>query len=166
MASPASPPPPGTGTVRLTSWRVLAGGFVISAALAWLLVRVAGAFDVIPPTVPWTTPAVLTLLLIFVAVTAHLTHRRIHRDRRRIEPSRAVSLLVLGKATSIAGAVIGGFSLVYGLMFLNRFDAATPRERVINSLASVVACIGLIFAGRALEKACRLPEDEDEPSPR
>ncbi|MDN5727764.1 MAG: DUF3180 domain-containing protein [Propionibacteriales bacterium] len=120
------------------------------------------SLDLVPPTVPWTTPVVLALVLIFVVVTAVATRRRIHRDRRWIEPSRAVSLLVLGKATALAGAVIGGFSLAYGLMFIGRFEAATPRERVINSLLAALCCLGLVFAGRGLEKACRTPQDEGD----
>ena len=84
-----------------------------------------------------------------------------------MEPSRAVALLVLGKASALAGALVAGGYFAYALMFLTRLDAAAPRDRVIRSAVAVVAGLALCGVGLLLERACRVPggrsdDDEDE----
>ena len=69
--------------------------------------------------------------------------------REPVDPQRAVAFLVLGKASALAGALVAGGYLGFGLMFLGRLDAATPRERVIRSAVAVVAGLALMVAGLA-----------------
>lgn len=137
---------------------------MLGAGVAWLLVRAADAFDATAPRVPWTAPVVLILMAGFVAVLARMTRQRIHVRRERIASDRAVAHLVLGKAAALAGALIGGGYLAYGLSFLARFEADTPRERVIRSAVAVVGALGLCLAGCWLERACRVPDDHDDDS--
>ena len=47
-------------------------------------------------------------------------------------------------------------------MFLTRIDAVAPRDRVIRSGIAVVAGIGLCIAGLVLERACKVPGEDDE----
>jgi len=79
-----------------------------------------------------------------------------------MEPSRAVAFLVLGKASALAGALVTGGYFGYALMFLTRIDAVAPRDRVIRSGIAVLAGIGLCIAGLALERACKVPGEDDE----
>jgi hypothetical protein len=80
-----------------------------------------------------------------------------------MEPQRAVAFLVLGKASALAGALVAGGYLVYALLFVSRFAAEAPRDRVIKSLIAVVAGVGMSVAGLLLERACRVPgEPKDD----
>ena len=130
----------------------------------WLIVITANAFDVIPPSVPWTAPAGLALVAALVGGLAYSTHQRIQVRHERIDPQRAVAFLVLGKASALAGAVVGGGYLAYGLMFITRLDAAGPRDRVIRSALAVLAGLALMIAGLLLERACKVPGDPDDSS--
>ena len=128
----------------------------------WLVVVVANALDLVPPYVPWTAPAALVVSAALVGALAWSTHQRIQVRKERVEPERAVAFLVLGKASALAGAVIAGGYLTFALMFVGRWDAAGPRERVIRALVAVVVAVGLSIAGLLLERACRVPGDDDD----
>ena len=130
----------------------------------WLIVITANAFDLIPPSVPWTAPAGLVLVAALVGGLAYSTHQRIQVRHERIDPQRAVAFLVLGKASALAGAVVGGGYLAYGLMFISRLDAAGPRDRVIRSALAVLAGLALMITGLLLERACKVPGGPDDSS--
>lgn len=128
----------------------------------WLIVVVANALDLVPPYVPWTAPAALAVIAALVGALAWSTHQRLHVRGERVEADRAVAFLVLGKASALAGALIAGGYLMFGLLFVGRWDADGPRERVIRSLVAVVVSVGLCIAGLLLERACKVPGGDDE----
>jgi hypothetical protein len=173
VAAPSPPsggldPSSGSG-VSLTPLRALVVAALFGGLAGWLLVVVLNAFDATPPEVPWTAPIGLVVVAALVGGLAYSTHQRIQVRRDRVEPSRAVRLLVLGKASALAGALVAGGYLAYAVMFLARIDAAAPRDRVIRSAVAVVAGVALCGVGLLLERACRVPgrgsdddEDEDE----
>jgi len=151
------------GSVKLTPFRALVVAALFGGLAGWLLVVTANAFDLIPPEVPWTAPIGLILLAALVGALAYSSHQRIQVRRERMEPSRAVAFLVLGKASALAGALVAGGYFGFALMFLTRIDAVAPRDRVIRSGIAVVAGIALCIAGWALERACKIPgEDADD----
>jgi ABC-type Fe3+-siderophore transport system permease subunit len=157
----SSPPP--RGSIQLTPLRALVVGALFGAVGGLLVVVLAGAFSLDAPQVPWTAPIGLVLTTALVAILAYNTHQRIHVRRERMQPERAVAFLVLGKASALAGAVVAGGYLAFALMFVGRFDAEAPRERVIRSLVAVVAGVLLAVAGLLLERACKVPGlDDDE----
>lgn len=128
----------------------------------WLIVLTANAFDLVPPRVPWSAPVGLVLITALVAALAYTTHQRIQVRKQRIEPQRAVAFLVLGKASALAGAVVAGGYLAFAVMFVSRFDAAAPRERVIRAAVATVAAVALMIAGLLLERSCKVPRDDDD----
>ena len=150
------------GSVKLTPFRALVVAALFGGLAGWLLVVTANAFDLIPPEVPWTAPIGLILLAALVGALAYSTHQRIQVRRERMEPSRAVAFLVLGKASALAGALVAGGYFAYALMFLTRIDAVAPRDRVIRSGIAVLAGIALCITGLALERACKIPDEDDE----
>jgi len=150
------------GSVKLTPFRALVVAALFGGLAGWLLVVTANAFDLIPPEVPWTAPIGLILLAALVGALAYSTRQRIQIRRERMEPSRAVAFLVLGKASALAGALVSGGYFGYALMFLTRIDAVAPRDRVIRSGIAVVAGIALCIAGLALERACKIPGEDEE----
>jgi hypothetical protein len=155
---------PTGGSVGLTPFRALVVAALFGGLAGWLLVITANAFDLVPPEVRWTAPIGLILATALVGALAYITHQRIQVRRERVEPTRAVAFLVLGKASALAGALVAGGYLGFALMFLGRLDAAAPRERVLRSAVAMVAGIALCIAGLRLERACRVPrDDEDDP---
>jgi uncharacterized membrane protein len=135
---------------------------VFGALAGWLIVVVANALDLVPPYVPWTAPAALAVIAALVGALAWSTHQRLHVRGERIESERAVAFLVLGKASALGGALIAGGYLTFALMFVGRWEADGPRERAIRSLVAVVASVGLCVAGLLLERACKVPDGDDE----
>jgi drug/metabolite transporter (DMT)-like permease len=150
------------GSVKLTPFRALVVAALFGGLAGWLLVVTANAFDLIPPEVPWTAPIGLILLAALVGALAYSSHQRIQVRRERMEPSRAVAFLVLGKASALAGALVAGGYFGFALMFLTRIDAVAPRDRVIRSGVAVLAGIALCTTGLLLERACKIPGEDDE----
>jgi Protein of unknown function (DUF3180) len=153
---------PSGGSVNLTPFRALVVAAVFGGLSGWLVVVIANAFDLIPPEVPWTAPIGLILVAALVGALAYATHQRIQVRRERIEPQRAVALLVLGKASALAGALVAGGYFGFALMFLTRLDAAAPRDRVVRSAVAIVAGVALCIMGLLLERACKVPTEPDE----
>jgi H+/Cl- antiporter ClcA len=157
---------PRGGSVKFTPFRALVVAAMFGGLAGWLLVVTVNAFDLTAPEVPWTAPIGLILVTALVGALAYSTHQRIQVRRQRMEPSRAVALLVLGKASALAGAVVAGGYFAYALLFLTRWEAAAPRDRVIRSAVAVLAGLALCGVGLLLERACKVPrkdEEEDEP---
>ena len=150
------------GSVSLTPLRALVVAALFGGLVGWLLVVTVNAFDLTAPEVPWTAPLGLIVVTVLVGALAYSTNQRIQVRRERMEPSRAVALLVLGKASALAGAVVAGGYLAYALLFLTRLDAAAPRDRVIRSAVAVLAGVALCAMGLLLERACKVPWKDDE----
>lgn len=140
---------------------------IFGGLAGWLVVVTANAFDLVPPRIPWSAPIGLLVFAGLVGVLAYTTHQRLQVRRERIEPQRAVAFLVLGKASALAGALVAGGYLGFGLMFLADLAVSGPRDRVIRSAVAVVAGVALSVGGLLLERACKVPgiDDEDDPGP-
>lgn len=150
------------GSVQVTPPRALAVAAIFGALAGWVLVVTANALDLVPPTVPWTAPVALVLITALVGALGYSTRQRIQVRRERMDPQRAVAFLVLGKASALAGALVAGGYLGFAVNFLTRFDAAGPRERVIRSAISILVGIALCGAGLLLERACKVPGDDQD----
>ena len=138
---------------------------LFGAVAGWLVVVTANALDLLPPRIPWSAPIGLAVFAALVGVLAWSTHQRIQVRRERMEPQRAVAFLVLGKASALAGALVAGGYLGFAVMFLARFDAAAPRDRVIRAAVAILAGVLLSVAGLRLERACKVPGDDDDEPP-
>lgn len=149
--------------MQLTRPPALAAAAALGAAGGWLLTRIWVAVTGDDPQLPWIGPLMLLAIAAFVAVLAHGTRRRVGDPGERLDPQRAVAFLALGKAAALAGAATAGGYLVFALLYLERLDAPTPRDRVVRALVAVVAGAAMSVAGCALERACRVPPgDEDD----
>jgi hypothetical protein len=140
---------------------VLLACAVIGGLLGFLLVPVAEEVSGTAPRVEWTSTAVLVVIASIVLALAYTTHRTIHRERKRMDPRRAVNLLLLAKAAALAGAVFAGAYLGFALHFIDNMDVDLPRERVIRSASAAVASIVVMISGLLLERACRVPRGDD-----
>jgi ABC-type Fe3+-siderophore transport system permease subunit len=153
---------PSGNQVTSTPRRALVVAALFGGLAGWLLAVTTAALNVVPPAIPWTAPVGLFVVGALVGAIAWSTHQQIQVRRERMEPQRAVAFLVLGKASALGGALVAGGYLGYALSFVGRFEAEGPRERVVRSLVAIVGGVGLMVAGLLLERACRVPHDEDD----
>jgi hypothetical protein len=116
----------------------------------------------VAPTVSWLTPIAWGFLAALLFVAARNTHQRIQVRRERVEASRAVFLLLLGKASAFVGALCTGLYTGFALSFLDAMSASGPRNRVIVAGVAAVISVLVAVAGLLLERACRIPEEPDD----
>jgi len=133
-------------------------GLAAGGAIRPLVERGGG----VAPAVTWAAPLTLLAFALLLLGLARVTYAAIHQRRERMEPHRAVNLLVLAKASAFSGAAVAGAYLGFALSFAGEWDAALPRERVIRSLAACLAALALTVGGLLLERACRVPGDPDD----
>jgi hypothetical protein len=125
------------------------------------------------PTVPWSAVVTLVLLGAVLLGLAWTTWRSLRRPSdstvRRMDPQRAVVLLVLGRSGALGGAAIFGGYLAFGLGFLGD-DAPLPHQRLVRGLLAAAATVLVVVGGLLLERACRVPgggdddpDDSDDP---
>jgi hypothetical protein len=156
------PPPP--GSVRPTSRRLLVAIVVLGAAIGWTLVKAIESGGGVAPMVSWLTLVAWSFLAALLYVAARNTHQRIQVRRERVEASRAVFLLLIGKASAFVGALCAGVYAGFALSFLGAVSSSGPRNRVITAGAAAVISVLVVLAGLMLERACRIPDDpEDTP---
>lgn len=155
---PQGPEEP-TGTIGPTRINTLLATFVVGGLLGFALVPITTSVSGTAPRIEWTSVAILVVLAGMLAVLAYNTHRTVQKERRRIDPRRAVNLLLLAKAGALVGAFVAGGYLGFILHFVDDLDIPLPRERVIRGLAAAVTGVALVISGMFLERACRIPED-------
>ena len=151
--------------MRPTRPGVLAALVLGFGALAYLVAVLAyGSL----PLLPRYAPVSIVLLAIVEAGMAKVVRDRLaHRlDRdgkpkgRPLHPMQVARAAVLAKASSAGGAVLLGLYgglLAWTLPRRNAL-AASGSDALIAAL-SAAACLGLVIAALALERACRRPDD-------
>jgi hypothetical protein len=129
-------------------------GFVLEVALA-----AAGQPVMIPP---YTLAVTLVAAAVIVVVLAVPIRRAIRgTSATRINPFRAMRVVVLAKASSLVGALIAGFSAGVLVFLLTRpvvADVGSLWPGIVAALAGAV----LLVAGLVAERLCTLPPDEPE----
>jgi hypothetical protein len=147
----------GDGTVGRTPGTVLVVAALLGGGIGWVALSTLDAFALPAPQVPVLTAVVVAVAAVAVGLLARWTRRTVHVQRRRIEPNRAVTLLLVGKAALIGGVgLAAGYAAVAG-WFLPHLEAPLPRERVLGAGLVALASAGLAVAGRFLERACEIP---------
>jgi len=154
--------PPRPGSVRPTSRRLLIAIAVLGAAVGLTVVKAIESGGGVAPSVSWLTLVAWSFLAALLFAAARNTHQRIQVRRERVEPSRAVFLLLIGKASAFVGALCTGVYAGFALSFLQAVSSSGPLTRVIMAGAAAVISALVVTAGLLLERACRVPEDEDD----
>ncbi|ASU77217.1 DUF3180 domain-containing protein [Actinopolyspora erythraea] len=146
-----------------TSARDLLGAALLAAVLVYGLVRLF--YGALPP-LPVAAGGILVVVAIVDAVLAVVLRPRAkHRSGSEpLDPMMATRIVALAKASSLAGALMGGAwasLLLYLLVELRVFGSDT-----IASAVGVLSAAALTGAGLWLEWAMRNPdepqEDDDE----
>jgi Protein of unknown function (DUF3180) len=136
---------------------------VLGGALGWFLQVVLVALGrpaVIPPL---TLGSVLALIGVIVILLA-LPIRRVVKGtaKARVDPFYATRVVVLAKASSISGALVGGAAVAI-LVFLLSRSVVPGVGSVTMSVATVIGAVILLVAGLVAEKMCTLPPDAGRP---
>ncbi|MGV8895251.1 MAG: DUF3180 family protein [Rhodoglobus sp.] len=149
-----------TAPATLLLLAVLGGGMMwfVETALA-----ASGRAVIIPPV----TLGLALLLIGIIIVAMALPVRRVARGvaRARIDPFYATRVLVLAKASSLGGAVLGGGGLGIVGYLVSRSVVGAP---VTMSVTATVGAILLLVAGLVAEHMCTIPPDDtksDDGSP-
>src|ERR1700722_1566627 len=143
----------------------LAGIFAVCAIVAWLATRSTFAGL---PLLPITAVPALAGLAIAEAVIGRYIRRRItgHKGGKPLAPISVARLVALAKASSAAGAAIGGLAGGYLVYVLGELSKTIPARDARVAGATVAAAIALIAGALYLERCCRAPkppgEDDDD----
>jgi hypothetical protein len=78
---------------------------------------------------------------------------------KRVDPFYAVRVLLLAKASSIAGAVFAGWHL--GVLIAQTTLPVGATALIVQNTVAFVASVILSASGLVAEQICKLPEDKD-----
>ena len=134
---------------------------VVCAAAGWLLLR--SVYAKLPP-LPWTGVPALLIAAVAEAWTGRDLKARISGRRQGLKPVSPLfvtRMVALAKATSVAAAIIAGFTAGFDVYLAGSLNASTPREDALTAVITFVAAVVLACAALYLENSCRVPEDPD-----
>jgi hypothetical protein len=154
--------------MRETKPLTLAGIALVCAGITWAILQAAYSSL---PALPWTMVPALLVAAGAEAWSARDLRARI-RPRRNPSsghpksgtpkpvpaPEYTTRMLALAKASSLAGAVIGGVAAGFVLYTSGSWDVPTPRHDLISAVLTFGACVILAAAALYLEDSCRVPE--------
>jgi hypothetical protein len=121
----------------------------------------AGRASFVPPyTLPLSLAAIAALVLVFGwPIRQTLNGKR----TTRLDPFRAMRVVLLAKASIRVGALLGGAALGVVVHILGR-PVPAQGDDLLRALLSVAAAVAAVVAGAIVERWCTLPPDDDEPS--
>jgi len=113
------------------------------------------------PIPSWMSWAGVGLIAAGVGWTARATRRALARDPWALNPQVAVSRLVLGKTSRLAGAILLGGYGALAVMAAQAWPAPLAVTRVLHAGVTLLACAAWMATGRALERACRISRHDE-----
>lgn len=152
----------GDCVVRVTQIRLVVGLTVLGVALGWTAYRLFLAAGSLVPSVPWTLPGGLLFLAALLFGCAWFMYDRVHRKPGRVEPLVAVRLLLLGKASALVGALIGGGYAGVAIALAGRIGGSFGDAQVIRGFVTAGVGILVVVGALLLERACKIPDQPDD----
>ncbi|QUH05720.1 DUF3180 domain-containing protein [Saccharopolyspora erythraea] len=149
--------------MSFTKPRQLVAAALVAAVLVYLLVRMA--YGVLPQ-LPTFAGATLLLIALIDVVFALTMRPRIKRrpGTEPVDPLTAARAVALAKASSLAGAIMGGVWV--GLLAYLLPERGTVQAAGADTVAAVVGLVSaaaLVAAGLWLEHCLRNPDEPEEP---
>lgn len=151
--SPTRLHPVGAGAI--TIWAV------VGLVCGWLVHRVGEWVVGTAPVIGWFQPLVVGLVAAIMAGTAYITWRQVQVRRERLESSRAVNRLVLGRACAFVGALLAGGYFGYAVSWLGLSGDPLAHRLLWRAMIAAVAGAIACASGVWLERACRIREDDE-----
>lgn len=153
------PDAPSPGSLRPTSPLTLLGWAVVGLAVGWAVHPAATSLGIVPPLVSIAQPLALVLLAAILGYVAWATHRTVQVRRERLEAHQAVNRLVVARASALVAALVAGGYVGYALSWIGD-PAELADERLVRSLVAAAAAVVALVAALALERACRVHDDD------
>lgn len=113
-----------------------------------------------PVLVPPLSLAVGLVLIAALLVALAWPVRAAAKGERRIDPFYATRVVVLAKASALAGALLLGGAGGILIYLLSR--AVVPIGSTLTAAGTLVAAVILLIAALVAEHFCALPPDDDE----
>ena len=154
--------------MRPTRVRTLIVLAAVVGVLAWLFLHVVDNRGSTLPSLTWTAPAGVLALALVVGVSWVAVRRRRDPAQSRlhpIDPLGMARMAVLGKAAAHVGAALLGFYLGWVVLLLPDLGIDARRERALIAAVAAVGAVLLAVAGLLLERACRVRDDDEGPTP-
>jgi Protein of unknown function (DUF3180) len=142
-----------------TKARTLVLTALICAVGMWLLLR--QVYTSLPP-LPWSGVPALALLAIAEAITGRNVRARLAGRGTPIPPIAVARMAALAKASSLAGALIGGLAAGFLIYVSESLDKSAYRSDATVSGATLGAAVLLIAAALYLEYGCRVRNGRDQ----
>jgi len=144
-----------TSTVLVVS--LIALGIIVGRLTPPIIVRLGGT----PPRLGWVAPLMLLAGAVVVGIFAYNTWQTLHRKHERMTADHGIKMLSLAKSCAVVASLVAGFYGGFALGFVDNLDSMLGKERFVRGLAASVTSLLLLVAALLLERACRLPEDDD-----
>ncbi len=148
--------------LRRTSPVLVAAVFTIGLVIGLLVRPVAVRLDANPPQVGWGPATTLAVVALVVGALAWSTWQSLHKKHERMTSDHGVKMLALSRSCAIVGALFAGGYGGFAATFLGDLDTPLGQARALHGGVAAGAGILLLIAALLLERACRLPEDDDE----
>ncbi len=162
MTQVPEPPSSPQGHLRPTSIASLSIAAVLGLVFGWGLRRGLIQATGTAPFVTWLQALALLFVAAVLGYLAWHTWQTIQVRRRRLEDNRAVSRLVLARASALVGALASGGYAGYGITWLG--DASELADvQLLRCLVAAVGGLLMMVASLVLERACRVPADDPGP---
>ena len=156
------PPPPPEGRLRPMGPGALIAWGLVGLVAGWLFHRILYGGPKFAPLVPWSQSVALALVAAILLVTARSTRRSIEQRHGGLAPHQFVNRLALARASAYVGCLMAGAYFGYALSWI-RVDSDLATERIVRSAVAGVCGLLVVAAGLLLERACRVPEGDDQP---
>jgi hypothetical protein len=145
--------------IRVSMLTVIA---VITVVLTWLLL--VAVYNSLPP-LPWTgVPALLVVAIFEVGAGRDLRRRIAGRNSaagdkglKPADPLVVSRMLVLARATALAGALVTGLMLGFVGYLSGMLNDSVPKHDMINAAITCAAAVAMTGAALYLEYCCRVP---------
>ena len=148
--------------VRRTSALNVAVWVAIGLVIGLMVRPVAVRLEASPPRVGWGPATTLFAVALVVGVFAWSTWQSLHKKHERMTSDHAAKMLALSRSCVIVGALFAGGYGGFALAFVNDLDTPLGHERAVNGGVAALAGLLLLVAALLLERACHLPEDDDD----
>jgi hypothetical protein len=134
---------------------------LVGVAIGWALEAVLVSMGRPLAVPPFTLSAALVLIAGIIIAMAVPVWRVVRGTaKKRVDPFYATRVVVLAKASSLAGALLGGAAVAVTAFVLTR-SVLPAIGSVALSIAASVCAILLLIAGLVAEKMCTLPPEDD-----
>ena len=134
---------------------------VLGGGLMWLLETALAAMGrpiIIPPFTLGLALVFIGIVIVVMALPVRRVTRRV--PNARIDPFYATRVVMLAKASSLSGALLGGGGVGVVTYLLSR--AVLPGTSALTmSLTATGGAILLLIAGLVAEHMCAIPPDDD-----